>query len=80
MVIHEMLSEQMMGKSACASQHNCEFDSHTGGWMGEQVAFTRAGDVLVADGYCNSRVMHYTAEGQLVGKYQLRNVSSPRSH
>lgn len=39
-----------------------------------QVAFSRTGDVFVADGYCNSRVMQYSADGAYVGQYRLQNV------
>jgi NHL repeat len=34
-----------------------------------QVAFSRNGDVFVADGYCNSRVMQYAADGTFVQQY-----------
>lgn len=35
------------------------------------------GDVLIADGYCNSRVAHYSASGEYVGQYELATVSQP---
>lgn len=39
-----------------------------------QVAFSRTGDVFVADGYCNARVMQYAAEGTFVRHYALAEV------
>jgi hypothetical protein len=34
-----------------------------------QVAFSRNGDVFIADGYCNSRVMQFAADGTFVQQY-----------
>jgi len=39
-----------------------------------QVAFSRIGDVFVADGYCNARVMQYAADGTFVREFKLAEV------
>jgi hypothetical protein len=36
-----------------------------------QVAVGRDGSVFVADGYCNSRVVRYSAAGQYISEYRL---------
>ena len=39
-----------------------------------QVAVSNDGDVFVADGYCNSRVMHFAADGSFVQQIALPRV------
>ena len=39
-----------------------------------QMAFSGNGDVFVADGYCNRRVMQYTADGTFIRAYTMANV------
>ena len=36
-----------------------------------QVAFSRTGDFFVADGYCNSRVLRYSPDGDMLREYML---------
>ena len=38
------------------------------------------GDVFVADGYCNSRVLHYTPSGEFVRQITLPKVPKRISH
>lgn len=40
-----------------------------------QVAVSNDGDVFVADGYCNARVMHFAADGSFV-----QQIALPRVH
>jgi NHL repeat len=40
-----------------------------------QVAVSNDGDVFVADGYCNSRIMHFAADGSFVQQIALPRVS-----
>ena len=39
-----------------------------------QVAVSNDGDVFVADGYCNSRIMHFAADGSFVQQIALPRV------
>ena len=38
------------------------------------MAFNANGDIFVADGYCNRRVMQYTADGTFIRSYTMANV------
>jgi hypothetical protein len=38
------------------------------------MAFSGNGDVFVADGYCNRRIMQYTADGTFIRSYTMANV------
>ncbi len=42
-----------------------------------QVAFNANGDIFVADGYCNRRVMQYSADGTFIRSYTMANVRTP---
>lgn len=37
----------------------------------DQVAVANNGNIFVADGYCNARVVEYTPEGVYLGEFQL---------
>ena len=43
------------------------------------MAFNANGDIFVADGYCNRRVMQYTADGTFIRSYTMANVRIPNS-
>lgn len=38
------------------------------------MAISNDGDVFIADGYCNSRVMHFAADGSFVQQIALPRV------
>ena len=38
---------------------------------GSQVAVANNGNIFVADGYCNARVVEYTPEGNYLGEFSL---------
>ena len=38
---------------------------------GGQVAVANNGNIFVADGYCNARVVEYTPEGSYLGEFSL---------
>ena len=43
-----------------------------------QVAVSNTGDVFVADGYCNSRVAQFRADGAYVREFKLPRVRGGR--
>lgn len=43
------------------------------------VAVTSNGDFFVADGYCNSRVVKYSATGEFLGQFGLEDLDVPHS-
>ncbi len=45
-----------------------------------QVAFNANGDVFIADGYCNRRVMQYNADGTFIRSYTMANVRIPTAY
>ena len=47
-------------------------DNHT-----LQVAVSNTGDVFVADGYCNSRIMHFSPSGSFIQQIRLPRVRNP---
>ncbi len=43
-----------------------------------QVAVSNTGDVFVADGYCNSRVAQFRADGSYIREFKLPRVRGNR--
>ena len=43
------------------------------------VAVANSGEFFVSDGYCNERVMKYSAAGEVLGEFQLRGAGVPHS-
>lgn len=39
-----------------------------------QVAISRTGDIFVSDGYCNSRVVQFSASGAYIREYTTPKV------
>lgn len=63
----------------CACGRICRECANEGA-AAAQVALSRSGDIFVSDGYCNSRVVQFTAAGVYIREYAPPEVRHSPEH